>query len=187
MTPAPPMASVPPPMGVNVRTATVPDRASILRLVEAAFSDEGRDGQEEVDIVVDTWTLEDTTPELELVAVKGGAVVGHVMAAWGDLGGKRVPAVAPLAVAPAHQGQGIGTALMTELLSRVEAEKLPLVVLLGSPAYYRRFGFEPAGPLGIIYRPVGAGDPAFQVRRFPKYDPSHRGDFTYCWEKSVPH
>lgn len=49
------MPSVPPPMGVNVRTATVPDRASILRLVEVAFSDEGRDGQEEVDIVVDTW------------------------------------------------------------------------------------------------------------------------------------
>jgi hypothetical protein len=67
--PGPPMPSVPPPMGVNVRTATVPDRASILRLVGVAFSDEGRDGQEEVDIVVDTWTLEETTPELELVAV----------------------------------------------------------------------------------------------------------------------
>jgi putative acetyltransferase len=180
------MHSVPMPIGVNVHTATVPDRASILELVAVAFSDEGRDGQEEVDIVVDTWTLEATTPELELVAMKGAAVVGHVMAAWGDLGGKPVAAVAPLAVAPAQQGQGIGTALMTELLSRVEAEELPLVVLLGSPAYYGRFGFEPAGPLGIIYRSVGAGNPDFQVRRFPNYDQSYRGDFTYCWEQLSP-
>jgi putative acetyltransferase len=181
--PGPPMASVPMPMGVNVHTATVPDRASILKLVAAAFSDDGHDGQQEVDIVVDTWTLEATTPELELVAVNGGAVVGHVMAAWGALGGRPVAAVAPLAVAPTHHGQGIGTALMTELVSRVESEELPLVVLLGSPAYYGRFGFEPAGPLGIIYRPVGAGNPDFQVRRFPNYDPLYRGDFTYCWEQ----
>jgi putative acetyltransferase len=183
----PPMHSVPIPRGVNVRAATVPDRVAILKLVGAAFSDERHDGQEEVEIVDVTWCLEATTPELELVAVKGGAVVGHVMAAWGDLGGKQVAAVAPLAVAPTHQGQGIGTALMTDLLSRVEAEQLPLVVLLGSPGYYGRFGFEPAGPLGIIYRQVGADNPDFQVRRFPTYDPSYRGDFRYCWEQEAPH
>ena len=181
------MHSVPMPMGVSLRTATVPDRSSILKLVRAAFSDERRDGQEEVEIVDHTWSLQAPTPELELVAVKGGAVIGHVMAAWGDLGGRQVVAVAPLAVAPAHQGQGIGTALMTELLTRVEAEELPLVVLLGSPAYYGRFGFEPAEPLGIIYRPVGAANPDFQVRRFPTCDPSYRGEFRYCWEQVTLH
>jgi putative acetyltransferase len=57
-------------------------------------------------------------------------------------------------------------------------------VVLGDPAYYGRFGFEPAGPLGIEYPPVGAASPAFQVRRFAPYDASYRGAFTYCWESS---
>jgi putative acetyltransferase len=71
---------------------------------------------------------------------------------------------------------------MTELLRRVETAGRPLVVLLGNPAYYGRFGFEPSGPLGITYRPVGEDNPAFQVRRFAGYDATYRGDFTYCWE-----
>ena len=41
----------------------------------------------------------------------------------------------------------------------------PLLVLLGDPAYYGRFGFEPAGPLGLSYLPVGADNPHFQARR----------------------
>jgi putative acetyltransferase len=71
---------------------------------------------------------------------------------------------------------------MTELLRRAEDLGWPLVVLLGSPAYYERFGFEPSGPLGIVYLPVGAGNPHFQVRKLTGYDDSLRGEFTYCWE-----
>jgi putative acetyltransferase len=151
-------------------------------VVGDAFSHDGRDGHEEVDIVVDTWSLGAGSEGLELVADADGAVVGHVLAALGDLDGRDVVAVAPLAVAPSHQGAGIGTALMTELLGRLERAGFPLVVLLGSPAYYRRFGFEPSGPLGIVYRPVGPGHPHFQVRRLSQYDPDYRGEFTYCWE-----
>ena len=166
----------------RVRTAVPGDRDGILEVVRDAFSDEDRDGHEELDIVESTWALHAPPHELELVAVEDGAVVGHVLAAWGDLGGREVVAVAPLAVMPARQGAGIGSALMVELLRRAEAAKAPLVAVLGDPAYYGRFGFEPAGPLGISYPPVGEGDPHFQVRRFGGYDPSYRGDFGYCWE-----
>ena len=97
-------------------------------------------------------------------------------------GGREAVAVAPLAVGPSHQARGIGTALMTELLRRAEEAGLPMIVLLGDPGYYERFGFEPSGPLGITYPAVGEGSPNFLVRRLAGYDSSYRGDFTYCWE-----
>jgi putative acetyltransferase len=165
-----------------LRTAEPADHDAILAVVRDAFSHDGRDGQEEVDIVDATWKLGAGAPDLELVAVDDGAVIGHVMAAPGDLGGRKAVAVAPLAVVPSHQGEGVGSALMTELLRRAQAAGLPLVVLLGDPRYYGRFGFEPSGPLDITYPPVGPQSPYFQVRRLPGYDASYRGTFTYCWE-----
>ena len=166
---------------MTIRTAMPGDHDSILELVRDAFTSADRDASEELDIVVSTWAWR-AIPELELVAVVGDVVVGHVMAGRGDIGGQEAVAIAPLAVAPSHQGAGIGSALMTEVLRRAEAAGLPLIVLLGDPGYYGRFGFEPSGPLGIIYRPVGEGDPHFLVRRLAGYDSSYRGDFTYCFE-----
>jgi putative acetyltransferase len=167
-----------------IRPAVPDDREAILAVVRDAFSNGGRDGREEIDIVRDTWSLDAVPDGFELVAVEGGDVLGHVLGARGDLDGREVVGIAPLAVTPARHGEGIGTALMTELLRRAEDAGLPLVVLLGHPAYYGRFGFEPAGPLGISYLPVGAGNPNFQVRRFAGYDSSYRGEFTYCWEQA---
>jgi putative acetyltransferase len=168
--------------GVAIRTASTLDQDAILAVVRNAFSRGGRDGQEEVDIVLSTWRLEAALDGLELVAVDGDLVVGHVLGARGDLGGRKVVAVAPLAVEPSYQGRGIGSALMIELLRRAEAAGYPLVALLGNPAYYGRFDFEPSGPLNIFYPPVGVGDPHFQVRRLSAFDQSYNGQFTYCWE-----
>jgi predicted N-acetyltransferase YhbS len=167
---------------VTIRTARPGDRDGILEVVDQAFSSKDRDASEELDIVLSTRRLQATVGELELVATEAGAVVGHVMAGRGDLGGHEVVAIAPLAVTPRRQGLGIGSALVTELLRRAEQAALPLVVLLGLPTYYERFGFEASGPLGISYRRVGDGNPHFQARRLAGYDPSYRGDFTYCWE-----
>ena len=58
----------------------------------------------------------------------------------------------------------------------LEQRDEPCVVLLGDPGYYARFGFEPSGSLGIMYRPVGAHDPHSLVRRLARYDPIIRGD-----------
>jgi putative acetyltransferase len=168
---------------VSIRVAAPGDRDAILKVVRDAFFREGRDGQEEVEIVVNTWKLHANLDGLELVAVDGNSIVGYVVGARGDLGGRQVVGVAPLAVSTSHQKRGTGSALMRELLDRAEESEYPLVVLLGDPAYYGRFGFEPSGPLGISYLPVGEGNPHFQVRRLTTYDPSYRGRFTYCWEE----
>ena len=154
-----------------------------MQVVRAAFSDDDRDGQEEVDVVTETWAMSAAPDDLELIAIDDDVIVGYVLAGTGDLGGRSAIAVAPLAVTPSRQGDGIGSALMNELLRRAEHAGFPLVAVLGNPAYYRRLGFEASGPLGIWYLPVGRGDPHFQVCRLSRYDPSHRGEFTYCWER----
>ena len=165
-----------------IRSAALGDRDSILAVVRDAFSTDGQDGHEELEVVRETWERSAVAEGLELVAVDDGEVLGHVLGALGDLDGREVVGIAPLAVAPARHRQGIGAALMTELLDRADARGLPLVLLLGSTDYYPRFGFEPASSLGITYEPVGAGDPHFQVRRLARYDPSYTGSFSYCWE-----
>jgi predicted N-acetyltransferase YhbS len=169
---------------VTLRTATPGDRDSILVVVRDAFANSGRDGQEEVEIVRSTWSC-GVPGGFDLVAEQGGEVVGHLLAACGELDGRRALAIAPLAVTPSRQGTGIGGALVTELLRRAEDAAAPLVLLLGSPAYYGRFGFEPSGPLGIVYPPVGGGSPHFQARRLRRYDPTWRGEFMYCWEATT--
>ena len=79
----------------------------------------------------------------------GGAAVAHGLGC------------APLAVLPAFQRRGIGTALMAAGLERCRLKDTPLVVVLGDPAYYARFGFEPASHYRLESE-YNAGD-AFQV------------------------
>jgi putative acetyltransferase len=169
-------------MTMRIRATEPADHEGIVEMVRGAFTDESREGREEVDVVLETWARDAAPDGLDLVADDDG-VVGHVVAGRGQLAGRDAIAVAPLSVSPTHQRQGIGTALMNELLVRAEAAGWPFVLLLGDPDYYGRFDFEPAGTLGIVYPPVGAGSPHFQVRRLRRFDASAwRGSFTYCWE-----
>jgi putative acetyltransferase len=121
----------------------------------------------------------DLVGALSFVAVVDGAVVGHVATSDGLFGDRRVVAVGPLGVLPAWQRRGIGTALMHAVLGGAEALGEPVVVLLGSPAYYGRFGFEPASRHGIV-----APDPAwgeqFMVRPLSAWDPRLAGAFRYA-------
>jgi len=80
---------------------------------------------------------------------KDGRIVGHVLFSrlLVDPDGTPFDAVslAPLAVDPDYQGQGVGSALVRrghELLKE-RGEKLSIVV--GDPAYYGRFGYARAG------------------------------------------
>ena len=167
---------------VAIRPTLPDDRPEVIEVVRAAFSHSGRDGREEVDIVEQTWAL-GLDDLVDLVAVDDDQIVGHVLGAPGAVDAvTKLLAVAPLAVRPSHQGQGIGSQLMPELLRQAEDAAWPAVVLLGNPDYYSRFGFEPAGPLGLTYAPVPPELPHFQIRRLSRYAPSLRGSFVYAWE-----
>lgn len=112
----------------------------------------------------------DFVPELSLVAVtEDGSVLGHVLLSRigfePEDGAERreALALAPLAVLPPHWGRGIGSALVTAALAGADAREEACVIVLGSPAYYGRFGFVPAATYGI-HGPYEAAGDAFQVR-----------------------
>ena len=168
-----------------VRVAARPrDEEGILAVVAAGFSDATRDASEELRIVRATWAAQDAGQLIELVADDEGTVVAHALAAAGRIDGapNSVAGVAPVCVAPSRQHRGIGSSLMESVVLAARSRRWPLLVLLGDPAFYERFGFEPAGPLGLTYAPAGAGSPHFQARRLDDYDARLRGVFSYCWE-----
>jgi putative acetyltransferase len=171
---------------VELRTRRSEDADAVLAVVAAAFSSRGRDGTEEIGVVTETWRLGAAPAGLDVVADDRGVLVGHVLAAVGDMAGTPAIGIAPLAVLPERQRQGIGSALMVELLRRIEGAGWPIAVLLGDPRYYSRFGFEPAGRLGITYPPVGNNSPDFMVRRLSAEADVPGGDFGYCWERARP-
>jgi predicted N-acetyltransferase YhbS len=172
-------------MTTNIRQADPDDAPGILTVVADAFSYGGtRDPSEEIAIVRGTWSARRGRPLLELVADVRGTIVGHLQAAPGALAGRptRIAGVAPVCVGAAHQGRGIGSALVGALIDAATDQHWPLLVLLGDPDYYERFGFGPAAPLGLSYPPVGAANPHFQARKLPGYAEASRGEFSYCWE-----
>ena len=68
----------------------------------------------------------------------------------------------PLAVAPDHQRQGVGAALVEEGLKVCRENKARLIAVLGDPDYYARFGFEPAAEKKMTWAGFDAGD-AFRI------------------------
>lgn len=121
----------------TIRESRPEDWAAIEGFYPAAFPDE--------DLLPLAATLFETPEVLSLVALSGGRVAGHVMFTRCGIEGapEVVSLLGPLAVAPEAQGQGIGGALVRAGLTRLEADGVVRVFVLGDPDYYRRFGFEP--------------------------------------------
>lgn len=132
-------------MTMQIRTERAGDQTRVREVVAAAFVD-----QPVVPDLVDA--LRESTawrPELALVADDDGTAIGYVLGTRGWLDTARalvdVLVLSPLAVVPERQRAGVGAALVEELLTRARLRGEPAIFLEGSPAYYGRFGFVPAG------------------------------------------
>lgn len=136
---------------VNVRFATTDDRAAVRTVHEAAFG--LTEGPEIVALVEGLLGDATARPLHSLVAEVDGRVVGHVLftAVTMQPGDQETAAqiLAPLAVLPEVQGQGVGGALVRAGLRLLAAAGVALVFVLGYPDYYSRFGFRPARALGL--------------------------------------
>jgi len=133
----------------------------------------------EVSLFERLCTAGDAIPELSFTALIDGGVVGHVTASHATVAADAVVAVGPIGVLPDHQGTGIGSALMHALLDAADAADVPLVVLLGAPQYYSRFGFRPAKGLGVTPPEPEWGE-GFQARPLTAYTQSVAGPFQYA-------
>jgi predicted N-acetyltransferase YhbS len=161
---------------IQVRTEEPGDREAVRGLNEAAFPT-----TTEADLVDALRADGDTVPELCLVAVDQGEVVGHICfsRAGLDPDGPEILALAPMAVLPDRQSQGIGGELIREALSRAERTDHPLVIVLGHADYYPRFGFDPASAYGIR-APFEVPDENWMAYTLPSYEPGTRGRVVYA-------
>ena len=129
-----------------VRTERPGDEERIAAVHRGAF---GKD--EEARIVDALRTSAEYLPELSLVAEVDGEIVGHVVLSRGGLDGRPAVALGPIGVEPGYQRRGIGSTLMRVAIARAQELGEDVIVLLGHPWYYPRFGFVPASRLGIEF------------------------------------
>ena len=145
----------------EIRKSLPSDIASIEKLYPDAFPDEDL-------LPLVRELLSEETIVQSLVGIVDRALVGHVIFTTCGIAGRpdKVSLLGPLAVAPAWQRQGVGSALVREGLQRLKNTGAIQVYVLGDPAYYKRVGFEPeagvtppASLAGGLARGMAIGQP----------------------------
>jgi putative acetyltransferase len=158
---------------VFIRSETNADISTIAAVTVAAFKTLAISHQTEHFIVAALRAAEVLT--VSLVAETDGRVVGHIAFSpvtmadgtpnWYGLG--------PVSVWPAYQRKGIGSALIQEGLSRLQALGARGCCLVGHPDYYRRFGFQHIPGLGV----EGIPEEVFFALSFDGHFPQGRVEF----------
>ncbi|HEX5467154.1 MAG TPA: N-acetyltransferase [Candidatus Limnocylindrales bacterium] len=164
------------PAGLAVRVERAGDAgeaAAIQAVHLAAFPSSA-----EADLVEAIRASAAFVPQLSIVASLDEAIVGHILLSYVTLdtggGAEEVLELAPMAVTPEHQGEGIGSALVVAGLDAAEIREEPLVLVLGHPWFYPRFGFRPSTAYGIVPpRPVP--EATFMVKPLTTYRSALRG------------
>ncbi|WP_287939899.1 N-acetyltransferase [Sphingopyxis sp.] len=132
------------PDAIAVRRACATDAAAIAAVHREAFTATGFGYQGEAELVA--MIEADGDALVSLVAERAGTVAGHIlfsrMSVVADGRSLAAAGLAPVAVLPDWQGQGVGGLLIRGGLAALRDQGIALCVVLGDPAYYTRFGFS---------------------------------------------
>ena len=133
-------------MKIQIRPETKIDIGRIRTVNVAAFGTEA-----EADLA--DGLRKSGIPLISLVAEVDGKLIGHILFSPVTLSGNKaevkIAGLAPMAVLPAHQKQGIGAALVKAGLKLCTSNGYKAVIVLGHPDYYPKFGFVPSSRFGI--------------------------------------
>jgi putative acetyltransferase len=145
---------------ITIRPEGPDDSAAVRAINRAAFGDSAEAN------IVDT--LRTTCPDaVSLVAVDGERILGHIffspVTISGGHGVTHGMGLAPMAVLPERQRQGIGSMLVRAGVDAMRERNCPCVIVVGHPAYYPRFGFVPASQHGLKCQWDDVPDEAFMV------------------------
>lgn len=131
---------------VRIRNEKPGDAKAVRLVLEQAF------GQRDEADLVDALRKRDGVI-LSLVAILENQLVGHILFSPVTIEAEHLIfnalGLGPMAVLPPHQGKGIGSQLVRIGLDQCRDAGHEIVVVLGHPEFYGRFGFSPARPLGI--------------------------------------
>lgn len=134
-------------MQVSARPEEMGDYAVVREVNELAF------GRPEEARLVDA--VRGSGDAVSLVAAIDGEVVGHILFTRVEIGAGaasvKAAGLAPMAVRPEHQRAGIGSQLVRAGLEACRRLGYDVVVVLGHPGFYPRFGFVPANTKGLAY------------------------------------
>lgn len=161
---------------MKIRFEQPSDDRAISEVIRQAF---GQDN--EVRLVQEIRKSDRYIPDLSLVAEVDGVIVGHILFSYIDLVNDvtyKVLSLAPVAVHPLFQKQGIGSALVQEGLMKANAMGETMAIVLGDPLFYGRFGFEPSIRYGIE-SPFPVPEDFFMVKLLNSEQNTLRGKVVY--------
>ncbi|MEU2610743.1 N-acetyltransferase [Micromonospora sp. NPDC007271] len=148
---------------LRLRPEDPADEEPVARVLAGAFARPDVAAPPEVRLVDELRHSDAWIPELAMVAEYGGEVVGYALLSRvrvrADDAAFPALALGPVAVAPHRQRIGHGTAVVQAALDAATELDEGLVVVLGAPTFYRRFGFTRADRMGLTSPWSGLGEP----------------------------
>ena len=131
-----------------IRPEKKSDYSAIYEVNKLAFN-----GENESKLVQTLRKSENFNEKLSIIAIKDEKIVGYILFTPITIEnkGNSFPALAlaPLAVHPEFQNQGIGSLLVNHGLEKCNGLNYGIIIVIGHPNYYPRFGFVPAGSKGL--------------------------------------
>ncbi|MCO6455519.1 MAG: N-acetyltransferase [Pirellulaceae bacterium] len=151
-------------MSAAIRPEAEQDRAAVWSVNQAAF-----EGDAEANLV--DALRDGGFAQVSLVAEVDGEIVGHILfsrvAIITKVGPVDALSLAPMAVLPSHQRQGIGSRLVEAGLEACRESGHRIVIVLGHPEFYPRFGFS-SDLARRLESPFGGGEAWMALELAPR-------------------
>lgn len=169
---------------VEIRQETKKDYEEVYNVVKIAFETaEHSDGNEQ-DLVVALRNSSSYIPELSLVAIQDNKIVGYILFTKIKIGEFEELALAPLAILPEYQKQGIGKKLIEKGHQIAKHLGFHFSLVLGSEYYYPRSGYVPAIQYGIK-PPFEVPNENFMAIKLNDFDKEITGTVEYAREFGI--
>ena len=169
---------------VEIRQENKNDYEEIYNVVKTAFETAEHSDENEQDLVVALRNSDSFIPELSLVAIKDNKIVGHILFTKIKIGNHEELALAPLAVLPEYQKQGIGSKLIQQGHKIAKELGYHYSIVLGSETYYPKFGYVPAIQYGIK-APFEVSNENFMAIKLNDTDAEIKGTVQYAKEFGI--
>ena len=169
---------------IEIRQENNKDYEEVYNVVKMAFESAKHSDGNEQDLVVDLRKSKNFIPKLSLVAIYDDKIVGYILFTIIKIGKSTELALAPLAVLPEYQRQGIGKKLIKEGHKIAKKLGYHFSFVLGSEKYYPKSGYVPASRYGIK-APFEVADENFMAIKLNDTDKEIAGTVEYAKEFGI--